>query len=149
MNTAISIPEDRGGCYLLRHMGEVVYVGQSSDVLSRMEGHKDKVFDSVEMVWCGKGERDDREKALIQEFKPKYNSHFLKTLPKYTANRQVKTKSISILPEVDDYAVTRAKNSLLSYSKYVSLLIENDRDCNVLEKILAEKRNHSAQTKTA
>ena len=64
------------GVYLLYSLGEVVYVGQSWNVLMRAGEHiseKRKKFDSVAMVSCIAANRLWLERLYIDKFKPKYN----------------------------------------------------------------------------
>lgn len=67
-------PSMNPGVYFLLDKREVVYIGQSTSVLSRMVGHNDKVFDDVRMIEVAEAPtRLELERALISEFKPKYN----------------------------------------------------------------------------
>lgn len=62
------------GVYFLCHEGQVVYVGQSVNVFSRIGAHiGDKAFDSAFFVRVPKSDLDYVEGALIRTLEPKYN----------------------------------------------------------------------------
>ena len=62
------------GVYFLCHEGEVVYVGQSGNLLSRVGQHfGDKTFSSVFFVRIPKSDLDYVEGNFIKLLKPKYN----------------------------------------------------------------------------
>jgi hypothetical protein len=62
------------GVYFLCHKGEVVYVGQSINVLSRVGQHiGHKTFDSVFFVRIPKSDLDFVEGTFIRTLEPKYN----------------------------------------------------------------------------
>lgn len=62
------------GVYFLCHKGEVVYVGQSVNVLSRVGQHfGHKTFDSVFFVRIPKTDLDFVEGTFIRTLEPKYN----------------------------------------------------------------------------
>ncbi len=81
----------RSGIYLLLYKGEVVYVGQSVRLSSRIAGHvnlKGKVrkpsmlgrralpairFDGVQIMGCVLSDLDRIEKQMIERYQPKYN----------------------------------------------------------------------------
>ena len=66
-------PRPIAGVYFLICNDDIVYVGQSKNVLSRMSGHTDKRFDTVKMIATS----DDRllatERMMIKLLKPIYN----------------------------------------------------------------------------
>lgn len=65
--------------YFLCHKGEVVYVGQSVDLHSRIMAHQnDKLFDNVYYMRIHKDLMFEVEGALIAYLKPKYNLTSLK-----------------------------------------------------------------------
>ena len=63
------------GVYFLIKDEQIVYVGQSVDVLRRISRHRDNdiLFDSFTIVFCEKGEMDGLEAKYIDAFLPKYN----------------------------------------------------------------------------
>lgn len=64
------------GVYLLfGATGEVIYVGQSENVLARMAGHSDKPYARARMIALRRNQLGSVEKALIQHFQPKFNTH--------------------------------------------------------------------------
>lgn len=83
---------NRVGVYLLIDSGDVVYVGQSRNLASRVSSHiqsEEKDFDSVEFHECSEDELPEIEAMLIAMMKPKYN----RTIPKcesYKSYSQVK-----------------------------------------------------------
>lgn len=63
------------GVYFLLHDSEVVYVGQSIDVESRIRSHRaEKEFDSYHVIACQQSELDALESAYIFYLQPKLNS---------------------------------------------------------------------------
>ncbi len=80
------------GVYLLIDSGDVVYVGQSRNLASRVSSHiqsEEKDFDSVELHECSEEDLPEIEAMLIAMMKPKYNQ----TIPKcdsYKSYSQVK-----------------------------------------------------------
>lgn len=72
------IPYPEHCIYFLYKNGKVVYVGQSSAGLSRLEHHRQrkghkKDFDSFSYIFCEKEKLDETEAFYISQFKPKYN----------------------------------------------------------------------------
>lgn len=68
-----------GVYFLLAASGEVQYIGQSKNVLSRMHGHSAKEFAQVRMIRMDDpGQRLALESNLINLFKPKLNLQFSK-----------------------------------------------------------------------
>ena len=64
------------GVYFLINDNEVVYVGQSKNVIVRVAGHADdkfKVFNKVCVLSCGPANLDVLESAFIHKFRPRYN----------------------------------------------------------------------------
>lgn len=87
-----------GGVYALVHRGVVVYVGKSKVMLGRIYSHrvawgrksrkaiglkpiKGILFDSVWVRPCPSAEIDDLEYAMINRYKPRYNSMLRNALP--------------------------------------------------------------------
>ncbi len=86
-----------GGVYALVHRGNVVYVGKSKVMLGRVYSHrvawgkcqpkiglkptKGILFDSVWVRSCPLSEIDELEYAMINLYKPKYNSTLRNALP--------------------------------------------------------------------
>lgn len=51
----------------------IVYVGQSKRGIERVFEHKDKDFDYIKYIPCSRLKLDEKERELIQKWKPKYN----------------------------------------------------------------------------
>jgi predicted DNA-binding transcriptional regulator AlpA len=68
----IEVPEV-SGIYFLIQEGEVIYVGQSHNVASRIIGHKNKTFDRAFVLPCPPSKMNETEAAFIGIFKPKLN----------------------------------------------------------------------------
>lgn len=73
--TRASEPRPRPGIYFLHDTeGQLLYIGQAGNVLSRMIGHTDKPFDSVRMIEIeDHRKRLEIERALIRHLKPPFN----------------------------------------------------------------------------
>ena len=61
------------GVYFLFCGEELIYVGQSVDVLSRLTNHRNKGFDRYSVILCEPEELTDLEAAYILLFKPRLN----------------------------------------------------------------------------
>lgn len=65
------------GVYFLIEGQDVVYVGQSADVVRRVNEHLDrgrKKFDAAMYLTCSLGELDELEEHFIKALKPRYNN---------------------------------------------------------------------------
>jgi excinuclease UvrABC nuclease subunit len=93
----------RGGVYLLKHRGEVVYIGKAKCFLSRVYSHrsvwgrarkgekvpswlagvvKGLIFDQIYLRPCTPDKADLLERELIALFKPRHNiQHIRDTAP--------------------------------------------------------------------
>jgi hypothetical protein len=82
------------GCYLLLWKGEVVYVGRAENILQRLCAHRysllrylrnkhvglhQKVirFDRIRFAFCTRSEMDRRERELIVQYRPRYNTQHI------------------------------------------------------------------------
>lgn len=73
---ASAIPTNRAsGVYFLIEKGEVTYIGQSSNVLSRIDKHRQngRPFDAFTYMECPKQDLDHLEALYIQALKPRGN----------------------------------------------------------------------------
>lgn len=61
------------GVYLLYQRGNLLYVGQSTNVYARIPHHKDKPYDKVLFLPCSVEVLDVVESALIAALRPKMN----------------------------------------------------------------------------
>lgn len=67
-------PMPHPGVYFLFEGEEIVYVGQSGNVLVRMAGHAQKQFDAIKMIRIDdQKQRFEMESKLISMFNPKLN----------------------------------------------------------------------------
>lgn len=77
--------------YFLICRGEVVYVGQSTNLASRIGGHGDKEFDQVVFLPVGRSRLDAVENEWIEKLRPRYNRTAwgapLRNKPCYTAEK--------------------------------------------------------------
>ena len=119
MNTTIK-RANRSGVYLLKHLGVVVYVGQSKDVLFRMNAHGKKIFDEVEIIWCPRKRAKNMEKQLISKLRPKLNGN--QSLGGGNQIRLTKDNETSLMALVKD-----SKNDLLTVSRAANMAIEKGR----------------------
>jgi len=67
--------EKATGVYFLVQNGEVVYVGQSVHIYSRIAQHQDKTFDHYAFVPCDAEVLDKLESLYIHVLKPKLNGN--------------------------------------------------------------------------
>jgi hypothetical protein len=68
--------EKATGVYFLVQDDEVVYVGQSVHIYSRLAQHQGKTFDRYAFVPCDAGVLDKLESLYIHVLKPKLNGNF-------------------------------------------------------------------------
>ena len=81
---AKAMPWERvSGVYFLVHYDEIVYVGQSVNLHSRISAHTDKQFDRFAFVPCNTDMLDKLESLYIHCLRPKYNgeNHGIKAAP--------------------------------------------------------------------
>lgn len=64
---------DKCFIYFLIDKGEVVYVGQTTNGLSRPFAHYDKEYDTVKAIPCHREMLDQEEDHYICKYSPKYN----------------------------------------------------------------------------
>ena len=70
------------GLYFLIQKNEIVYIGQSLNVIARVHAHsgnKRKPFDSFAWLSCNKNELNEMETAYISFFEPIYNGRIPQT----------------------------------------------------------------------
>lgn len=63
------------GIYFLIWENEIVYIGKSNDVYTRIKQHKDKIFDRYSIIECPIEELELWEGIFIHEFKPELNKN--------------------------------------------------------------------------
>lgn len=61
------------GIYFLIKNSEIIYIGQSVNIFSRLQGHKSKDYDSVAFIPCPKSQLDILETLYILHYEPKLN----------------------------------------------------------------------------
>ncbi len=69
-------PAQLTAVYFLFDADELVYIGQSKNMLSRIGQHikGSKAFDSYTFIECGEDELDGLEAAYIKQYQPKLNT---------------------------------------------------------------------------
>jgi excinuclease UvrABC nuclease subunit len=83
------------GVYFLFKDTELVYVGQSNNILLRVQTHTKRLdFDRYAYLSCSKDELDDLENAYILKLRPKLN----RRLPGKTHNAALLGPSYPIMP---------------------------------------------------
>jgi len=75
---------------------EVVYVGQSTSIESRITTHRrEKDFDSYKYVLCSESLLDETENAFILMFQPKLNKKVFEIKTSINKNKKVKSNKIT------------------------------------------------------
>lgn len=131
--------------YFLLDNGEVVYVGQTTNGLSRPFSHYDKKFDTVKAMPCPFDMLDWEEDKYIAKYKPKYNKcrnynvvyslqrvrnsiRYEFDMPKFNLPALKKImKELEIVPFVDEYT-----NSASIYE---------DQYCKIYHYLVGEQDN--------
>ena len=70
-------PKKICGVYMLFLSGEIMYVGRSTDIISRINTHsndKSKEFDCYSYIQCDPEDLDMFERSLIEKYLPKLNT---------------------------------------------------------------------------
>ena len=74
------------GVYFLIHGDEIVYIGASCNVLSRILQHADKIYDRIFFIPVDPLYLVTVEMNYIQKYKPKYNHHITGVPRKESSN---------------------------------------------------------------
>lgn len=74
-----TLPGTMIGCYFLLLRDEVVYIGKSIDIISRISQHAadGKEFDEYTYMLCSMDDLDGLEARLITHFQPRFNKQYL------------------------------------------------------------------------
>jgi hypothetical protein len=67
------LPFEKGGVYFLIKEGEVVYIGQASNLLGRLASHQVRDYDSVGFIAAPAEILDELERYWIAAFHPEHN----------------------------------------------------------------------------
>jgi hypothetical protein len=115
---------DQYGIYFLLRGNEIIYIGQTKNIETRLLGHKDKSFDSHRFIPCPIEKLNKYESRWIIKFNPIYNKssqcHY---------NRGDKKPgregihNIRIRKYLCDMADTQRKKLGLSFNAYIEMLI--------------------------
>jgi len=81
------------GIYFLKHKEEVVYVGQSRKIETRLKQHSvsDKTYDSFTAFECRESLLNETEEAYILRYNPRYN---IKKSEITTNKKKIKKKNV-------------------------------------------------------
>jgi predicted GIY-YIG superfamily endonuclease len=116
--------EIRSGIYFLCQDNKVVYIGQSKDVTTRVNGHVgSKEFDSVTAMLVPEELLDEVEQYWIKRVKPELNVRYLREHPKIKTTRSF---SITVPGELLPVIKRMAYESGHNVSSYLSFLIKKD-----------------------
>lgn len=110
-STSLVVPRRAHYIYFLMLREQIVYVGKSNKILSRISQHtREKDFDSVRYVGVDKEDQDSLEMALIFCLKPKYNKQNLskisdsqaEVLKKYNGAGSLLYQILNQMPAVEE-----------------------------------------------
>ncbi len=90
------------GIYFLFKGNDIVYIGQSVDIFSRMRTHRRVIdFDFFSFIWCEKEELNSTELNYIQFYKPILNKNYYvgKKYRPSIPNGEIKKSSFTITKE--------------------------------------------------
>ena len=107
------------GIYFLLKRKKVVYIGQSTNIVSRIKCHSNKEFDSFRVICCKKSKLHGYEKRWIVRFKPKYN---ICLNPNYTSDKM--PKSVYLPKSLWDKIAKMAAPYKQSISNVIEILVE-------------------------
>jgi len=82
--------DDCAGVYFLIKSGEIIYIGQSTCVLRRVQDHRHQEFDSVSFIPCDLNMLDKIESLYIHLLRPKNNGK----LPDKSMNSPIKLSEL-------------------------------------------------------
>lgn len=108
----MNAPDKICGIYFLYHKNELVYVGQSTNCISRILAHErdsDKEFDVYEIAECKESDLNILELFYIEKYSPKYNVNHV-GVEADNLNKNVLKILISALirlPEIPNTEMTR------------------------------------------
>jgi len=122
--------------YFLLKDKEVVYVGQTTQNVIRPFSHKDKIFDSVAIIYQSedKDKLNEIEEFYIKKYCPRYNKTFnsenyanqvitdleeIETLKSFTKYFMTREQINQKLRENDLYELSKKEYKLLKYKGYV------------------------------
>lgn len=87
------------GVYLLKLKSEVVYVGRSRNVLARFNGHRGKLYDEVEIVWCLPDQLSETEKKFIHQYHPRLNRVYYEAISRLPKAKRIKQNTPEAIAE--------------------------------------------------
>lgn len=93
------------GVYFLFNNSELVYVGQSENIVKRIHEHTDKLFTHYSHIKCSKKELLVLEKKYIQTYNPVYNIN-------------LKNKTLEISAEIEDVMIRTNNIGLFKNNKF-------------------------------
>ena len=122
--------------YFLLKDKEVVYVGQTTQNVIRPFSHKDKIFDSVAVIYQSedKEKLNEIEEFYIKKYSPRYNKTFnsesyanqvitdleeIETLKSFTKYFMTREQINQKLRENGLYELSRKEYNLLKYKGYI------------------------------
>src|SRR5882672_6024669 len=96
------LADDLAGVYLLYWSDELLYVGKSLHIASRVRTHKESKiihFNRVLIQLCGRKKMDALEYKLITQFKPPYNKAGVKD-PYVEVPADFDLEALGLIPKV-------------------------------------------------
>lgn len=117
----ISVPlYQKSFIYFLIKDNEVVYVGKTTQGISRPFSHKDKDYDSINIIYCEEKDLDELEDMYISKYKPPYNK-----LLNFNMNYTLARVRDEIRKKYDDKKFSKTKLNKIIKALDIHVFIEN------------------------
>jgi len=120
----LMVVESVTGIYFLIKDEKIVYVGQSTNIFSRVGTHKiDKDFDKAVYFECPSTELDDLEYELINILQPKYNK---------TGNPKKYYSYLGLKPSKSEASLTREIERRIQAGKYSKRTVKSFQELGII-----------------
>lgn len=138
INLSKNFEKDLNGIYFLLNKNEIVYVGQTTQGLTRTFCHaKNKIFDKYYFIPCPADKLDYIESAYIIKFNPIYNKTINKG-SKSINSLKLFLRRMNVSPEFHDkrYLIKLIRKLGYEPQKYLNQYYINEECFNKISKVL-------------
>lgn len=85
------------GVYMLYRDGELIYVGQSTNVVERVKCHASKWYDSYSVIECSGKDKDIMESFIAHKYEPSENKNHIYHGEKCVPMKKEKIEAMGLL----------------------------------------------------